>query len=227
MKRASSTSRRSSSRNSPWPIRGSGGPRRPARRISIRSNCNSSGRQVSDSSHTDFGIREVTSEIDAQGHRLFHINGKNILIRGAGYTFDMLLRETPERQDAELRYVRDMNLNAVRFEGKLADDHFLELCDRYGILVMAGWCCCDHWEQWQQWDQEDETIAAASLRDQLRRLARHPAVFDWLNGSDNPPPPENREAVPRHHQGNRSGPTPTSPPPPGSHRRHRSRPASR
>jgi exo-1,4-beta-D-glucosaminidase len=146
--------------------------------------------RVSDSTHIDFGVREVTSEIDARGHRLFHINGKNILIRGAGYTFDMLLRETPERQDAELRYVRDMNLNAVRFEGKLAEDHFLELCDRYGILVMAGWCCCDHWEQWQQWDQEDETIAAASLRDQLRRLARHPAVFDWLNGSDNPPPPK-------------------------------------
>src|SRR5271157_5245828 len=144
---------------------------------------------VSDSSHIDFGVREVTSEIDGQGHRLFHINGKNILIRGAGYTFDMLLRETPERQESELRYVRDTNLNAVRFEGKLEDDHFLELCDRYGILVMAGWCCCDHWEQWPQWDQEDETIAAASLRDQLRRLARHPAVFDWLYGSDNPPPP--------------------------------------
>ncbi len=39
----------------------------------------------------------------------------------------MLLRSSPERQEAELRYVRDMNLNAVRFEGKLEDDHFLEL----------------------------------------------------------------------------------------------------
>jgi exo-1,4-beta-D-glucosaminidase len=117
--------------------------------------------RISDSTHIDFGFREVTSEIDGQGHRLFHINGKNILIRGAGYTFDMLLRETPEQQKAELRYVRDMNLNAVRFEGKLEDDHFLELCGRYGILVMAGWCCCDHWEQWHQWDQEDETIAFA------------------------------------------------------------------
>ncbi|MEO8597195.1 MAG: glycoside hydrolase family 2 protein [Candidatus Solibacter sp.] len=146
--------------------------------------------KVSDSNHTEFGIREVTSEIDAKGHRLFHINGKNILIRGAGYTFDMLLRSSPARQEAELRYVRDMNLNAVRFEGKLEDDHFLELCDRMGILVLAGWCCCDHWEKWAQWDAEDEAIAAASLRDQLRRLARHPAVFDWLYGSDNPPPPK-------------------------------------
>jgi len=31
---------------------------------------------VSDSSHIDFGVREVTSEIDAQGHRLFHINAR-------------------------------------------------------------------------------------------------------------------------------------------------------
>ena len=144
----------------------------------------------SDTSHTEFGIREVTSEVDAKGHRLFHINGKNILIRGAGYTFDMLLRSSPERQEAELRYVRDMNLNAVRFEGKLEDDHFLELCDRMGILVLAGWCCCDHWEMWGKWDKEDEVVAAESLRDQLRRLARHPSVFDWLYGSDNPPPPK-------------------------------------
>src|ERR1035438_1524551 len=132
--------------------------------------------KLSDSSSTRFGIREVTSEIDGKGHRLFHVNGRNILIRGAGYTFDMLLNGTPERQEAELKYVRDMNLNAVRFEGKLEDDHFLDLADQYGILVLAGWCCCDHWEKWPQWEAEDEAIAAASLRDQLRRLARHPAV---------------------------------------------------
>ncbi len=108
------------------------------------------GGKISDSSHIQFGIRQVTSEIDDKGHRVFRINGKNILIRGAGYTFDMLLRSSPERQHAELHYVRDMNLNAVRFEGKLEDDHFLELCDRMGILVMAGWCCCDHWEKWER-----------------------------------------------------------------------------
>jgi exo-1,4-beta-D-glucosaminidase len=145
------------------------------------------GGKPSDTTHIDFGIREVTSELN-NGHRLFRINGKNILIRGAGYTFDMLLRSTPERQEAELRYVKDMNLNAVRFEGKLEDEHFLELCDRMGILVLAGWCCCDHWEKWKDWDAEDEQIAADSLRDQLRRLAAHPSVFDWLYGSDNPPP---------------------------------------
>jgi exo-1,4-beta-D-glucosaminidase len=146
--------------------------------------------QVSDSCRIRFGIREITSEIDSSGHLLFRVNGQKILIRGAGYTFDMLLRSSPERQEAELKYVRDMNLNAVRLEGKLEDDHFFDLCDQYGILVLAGWCCCDHWERWQAWDEEDEVIAAESLRDQIRRLQRHPAVFDWMNGSDNPPPPK-------------------------------------
>ncbi len=144
--------------------------------------------QISDSAGIQFGIREVNGLLDDKGRLLFRINGRNILIRGGGYSFDMLLRSSPERQEAELQYVRDMNLNAVRFEGKMEDDHFLELCDKYGILVIAGWCCCDHWERWQDWDSEDEWIAAESLRDQVRRVQRHPAVFDWMYGSDNPPP---------------------------------------
>jgi exo-1,4-beta-D-glucosaminidase len=151
------------------------------------------GGEVSDSSHTRFGVREVTSEIDEKGHRVYRINGQRILIRGAGYSMDLLLRSSPERQEAQLRYVRDLNLNAVRLEGKLEDDHFLDLCDRLGILVMAGWCCCDQWEEWDKWDAEDERVAAASLSDQIQRLGRHPSVFTWLNGSDFPPPPKVEE----------------------------------
>jgi len=148
------------------------------------------GGQISDSSHIRFGIRQVTSEIDGQGHRLYRINGQNILIRGAGYSMDLLMRSSPERQEAQLNYVRDLNLNTVRLEGKLEDDHFFDLSDQLGILVMPGWCCCDHWERWGRWDAEDESVAAESLRDQIRRLERHPSVFTWLYGSDNPPPPK-------------------------------------
>ena len=147
------------------------------------------GGAVSDAASQRFGIREVTSIVDEQNHRLFRINGKNILIRGAGYTFDMLLRATPERQEQELKYVRDMNLNTVRLEGKLEDEHFFELTDQMGILVTAGWCCCDAWEKWENWQDDQNSIAAASLRDQIRRLRSHPSIFNWMNGSDNPPVP--------------------------------------
>jgi exo-1,4-beta-D-glucosaminidase len=145
--------------------------------------------EISDSAHIQFGIRQITSKIDDKGHRLFQINGKNILIRGAGYSFDMLLRSSPERQQAELNYVRDLNLNAVRLEGKIENDHFFDLADQMGIMVLPGWCCCDQWENWPEWDQENERIAGESLRDQLRRLERHPSVIAWLYGSDFAPPP--------------------------------------
>ena len=144
---------------------------------------------VSDSAHIRFGVRQVTSNIDEKGHRIFQINGKNILIRGAGYSFDLLLRSSPERQQAELNYVRDLNLNTVRLEGKLENEHFFDLADQMGILVMPGWCCCDQWENWPAWDKENENIAGDSLRDQIRRLERHPSVISWMYGSDFAPPP--------------------------------------
>lgn len=147
------------------------------------------GDRVSDSTRILFGIRQVTAEVDSNGHRLFRVNGERILIRGAGYSFDLLLRSSPERQNEELEYVCHLNLNAIRQEGKLENDHFYDLCDRLGIIVLPGWCCCDQWEQWDDWDAESYQIAAASMHDQIRRLERHPSVFAFLYGSDFAPPP--------------------------------------
>ena len=146
--------------------------------------------ETSDRSQTEFGIREVTSEINATGGRAFHINGKDILIRGGGWTPDMMLRENSQRLHDEFRYVRDMGLNTVRLEGKLETQEFFDLADHEGILVMAGWCCCDFWERWPRWKPRDFEIAQQSLRDQIYRLRSHPSLVMWLNGSDNPPPPD-------------------------------------
>ncbi len=145
---------------------------------------------ASDRSTSEFGIREITSDFNSVGGRAFHINGKNILIRGGGWTPDMMLRESSQRMQDEFRYVRDMGLNTIRLEGKLETPEFFELADRQGILVMAGWCCCDFWERWPRWQPKDFDIAKASLRDQIYRLRSHPSLVMWLNGSDNPPPPD-------------------------------------
>jgi exo-1,4-beta-D-glucosaminidase len=143
---------------------------------------------ASDEENVTFGISEITSELTPQGHRLFRVNGHPILIRGAGWAPDMMLQHSPERLEAQTRYVREMNLNTIRLEGKLDSDDFFDLADRYGILVMAGWCCCDHWERWDEWSAGDRRIAAASLADQAARLGNHPSVLVWLNGSDRHPP---------------------------------------
>jgi exo-1,4-beta-D-glucosaminidase len=145
---------------------------------------------VSDMTSSEFGIREVTSDFNSVGGRAFHVNGKNILIRGGGWTPDLMLRENSQRLQDEFRYVRDMGLNTVRLEGKLETQEFFDLADHQGILVMAGWCCCDFWERWPRWKPQDFEIAKASLRDQIYRLRSHPSLIMWLNGSDNAPPPD-------------------------------------
>ena len=147
------------------------------------------GGRVSDSQKVRFGIREITSKLTAEGYRLFRVNGKKILIRGAGWWGDdMLLRVFPEKIEAGIAYAKDMHLNCLRMDGKFGDDQLLDLADRLGILLMPGWCCCDHWERWKSWKTEDYTVAAASLRDRIRWFRNHPSVMCWLNGDDNPPP---------------------------------------
>lgn len=146
--------------------------------------------RVSDTATARFGIREVTSEITSRGFRMFRVNRKPILIRGGGWAPDMMLRRpSPERLRAELAYVRDMNLNTIRLEGKMESDAFYDACDEMGILVMAGWCCCDHWEMWDKWKPGDLEIAVACTRSQILRMRHHASMLVWLNGSDNPPPP--------------------------------------
>ena len=144
----------------------------------------------SDSASVNYGIREVTSELTPTGGRLFKVNGKNVLIRGAAWAPDMMLRWSSKKLDADLDYVKHMGLNTIRLEGKTDRDEFFDKTDKLGILVMPGWICCDAWERWKHWTPETKQIAAASMVDQAARLRNHPSVFVWLYGSDNPPPPD-------------------------------------
>ena len=146
------------------------------------------GGAVSDSASTEFGIRRIDSQIDANQHRLFSINGHPILIRGAAWTHDIMVRQDPEREEYEVRYAADMHLNALRLEGKMFDNNLYQLADRYGVLIMPGWCT-GPFEEWDQWTAEDYPIAQESMRHQIRQLRNHPSVFVFLYGSDNAPPP--------------------------------------
>ena len=162
--------------------------------------------QVSDSAKVQFGIREVTSQLTEKGHRLFKINGRKLLIRGAAWAPDMLLRWSPERAAAAMDYVRDMNLNAIRLEGRMERDEFFDMADRLGILIMPGWTCCDFWEQWKQWTPETSKIAAASLSDQTAAPAKSSQRFRLALWQRQPSAGQRRNVVLAGFEGCRSGP---------------------
>jgi exo-1,4-beta-D-glucosaminidase len=150
--------------------------------------------RLSDQASTNFGIRDVTSRLTKQGHRQFFINGKPVLIRGAGWAPDIFLREDPKRMETEFSYVLNLGLNTIRSEGKLENERFYDLADSSGIMILPGWECCDKWEAWsatggEPWDDADLKVAEASMASEARLLRNHPSVIGFLIGSDNAPPP--------------------------------------
>ena len=157
-----------------------------------------------DNSHSKevtFGLRSVTSEVDALGHRQFYVNGKKILFKAAGWTDDYFMEDTPERTLRQLELVKNMGLNGIRFENIWGtDDTVYDLCDQMGILNLVGWSCL--WEWPGQCGlpgdakygciitPELQDLAVRYFHDQLIRLRNHPAIIGWLTGSDMLPRPE-------------------------------------
>lgn len=156
--------------------------------------------QVSDRESVDFGVREISEYFTEEGYRGFLLNGKKVLVRSAGWTDDIFLRDTPETNETQVQYVRDMNLNSIRFENIWGtSQNIYDLCDRYGLLALVGWSC--HWE-WENYlgspcdefggikSEEDMNLIARSLNDQVLWLRNHPAIIAWYAGSDMIPRPE-------------------------------------
>ncbi len=151
------------------------------------------GGTVSGHAGTTFGIRDIRSHLTKQGYRQFVVNGMPILIRGAGWAPDMFLRNQPRLLGEEFAYVHDLGLNAIRTEGKLERQRFYDLADRNGIMILAGWECCDKWEGWAKtggapWNTRDLRVARNSMASEARLLRNHPSVIAFLIGSDNAPP---------------------------------------
>ena len=157
------------------------------------------GNDRSDSVSQTFGIRKVESYINANGSRAYKINGRDIQIRGGGWADDLLLREDPKNLEAQVLYTKLMNLNCIRLEGIWGEsDRLYDLCDKYGILLMAGWSCQWEWKDYvgKECDEyggietpEEMDMVTEYLNDQVIWLRNHPSIFVWVLGSDKLPRP--------------------------------------
>ncbi len=135
-----------------------------------------------------FGIRDIKSYVNEYGSRQFEINGEPLFLRAIAWTPDIFLQNSITQDEIDISFVKNLNLNSIRFEGKFAMQHFWDLCDKEGILILAGWPCCNHWEKWENWKPGDLVIAKESIRSQLLNFRNHPSLAAWFYGSDFPPP---------------------------------------
>jgi exo-1,4-beta-D-glucosaminidase len=155
---------------------------------------------LSDSEKIEFGIREISDYFTEEGYRGFLLNGKKILIKSAGWTDDIFLRNTGLTNEIEIKYVKDMGLNSIRLEniwGK--NQNLYDLCDKNGIMILAGWSCQWEWEAYLKGPVDDSfggiqseeqmDLIAQSFENQILWLRNHPGIIAWFAGSDRLPHP--------------------------------------
>jgi len=147
----------------------------------------------SDSQSHTFAIRTVTSYLTGRsaiaphGVRQFAINGQPLVIRAGGWSEDLFLRYSAQNTEQQIALLENLGLNAIRTEGKQMPEDFYEQMDRAGILIDAGFQCCDAWQpehaRLTKHDYEVLYASALAIGEQLRN---HPSVIDF-SWSDNAP----------------------------------------
>lgn len=131
--------------------------------------------QVYDTVATNVGIRSIS--MDSRGLKL---NGSYHDLRGVNLHDDKAGKGTAmSRSDMErdIRLIREMGANAVRFSHMQVDPYWYDLADRNGLVV---------WTEtpiWRSNTKPDNATFVTNALDQMRELIRqnynHPSIVYW------------------------------------------------
>src|SRR6266704_2045146 len=154
------------------------------------------GKTLNSTSET-FGIRTATSYLtgpspaEPAGARAFKINGVPIVIRGGGFSPDIFLHYSAADIARQIALMKNMGVNAIRLEGHIMPPGFFAQMDRAGILVNAGYQCCDAWQLQDSGltSPADFKIIRLSALTIGQELRDRPSVFSF-QWSDDPPVPK-------------------------------------
>lgn len=160
--------------------------------------------QLSDEETIPVGVREVQHKWNDHTRSMqVMVNGQKIFIKGGNWIIsDAMLRFSPERYDAEIRYHRDMNLNLIRIWGGAITERqeFYDACNKYGLLViqdfwMSGDCngrWLDPMKKDDQWTRrnypDDHSLFLESAADMVKMIRNNPSLAIWCGGNEITPP---------------------------------------
>jgi exo-1,4-beta-D-glucosaminidase len=152
------------------------------------------GTTVLNSTSETFGIRNVTSSLvgsntgEPSGARAFKINGVPIVIRGGGWSPNIFLHYSAANTAKQIALMKNMGVNTIRLEGHLMPQDWYNQMDAAGILVNAGFQCCDAWELQSSGltTPADFAIMQNSALTLGQNLRNHPSVFSFQWSDLNP-----------------------------------------
>lgn len=122
-----------------------------------------------------FGFRTI----EVRENDGVYLNGTKIVLKGVNrHCFWPETGRTVAREQsyADVRLIKEANMNAVRCSHYSPDEHFLEACDELGLYVL---------DELGGWQKSYNTPTGARLIGELiRRDVNHPAIVFWDNGNE-------------------------------------------
>ena len=133
-----------------------------------------------------FGVRTIAFPVaedpkDRAGNG-FHLNGRRVQLHGVNLHSDLGLLGMAFDKSAmrrQLRYMKEMGVNALRTSHNIPAPEVLDLCDEMGIVVWDE--AFDKW-QWTAGRRSEENLEryiGENLIQFVRRDRNHPCVIVW------------------------------------------------
>jgi exo-1,4-beta-D-glucosaminidase len=150
-----------------------------------------------DTASETFGIRTITTRLVGRspqapdGSRVFAVNGVPFVFRGGGFAADLFLHYSASDVASQIALIKGMGLNGIRLEGHVMPEDFYEQMDRAGIMIDAGYQCCDAWQlpdNGQGVTAHDYSVLRLSALTIGQRLRNHPSVINFSWSDNNPIP---------------------------------------
>jgi len=115
-----------------------------------------------------------------------HLNGRRLVVRAVALYEDHPNGGTAipyEERERDIVQIKNLGANTVRFVGHAPDPAMLDLCDRYGLLVMEDLPLADCPAAVLTVDAYQE-LAAGMMREMVLRDRNHPSVLAWGVGDE-------------------------------------------
>jgi hypothetical protein len=122
-----------------------------------------------------FGFRTF----EVRPHDGLYLNGRRIVLKGVNrHSFNSRTARTLTAADnlADVRLIKEANMNAVRMSHYPPDTAFLDAADELGLYVL------DELAGWQ--GAYDTPTGARLIGEMIRRDVNHPSILFWDNGNE-------------------------------------------
>jgi exo-1,4-beta-D-glucosaminidase len=155
----------------------------------------SQGRLSDAAAGQDFGIRTVDtyltkpSTLLPEGARVFEVNGVPFDFRAGGWSENIFLHYSASDLANQITLMKSMGIDGIRTEGKEMPQDFYNQMDRAGILIDAGYQCCDKWapsSSGRSVTSQDYHVMYDSALTIGQQLRDHPSVLNFSWSDNNP-----------------------------------------